>query len=408
MDIVYLQCDTRYNQWLLKPIQGKRVIEHTIDKCKKLNCGRLIAAIFDCKENRELIDILKHNGVNVIMSKEDDVNKRFLQTVVKEEGFVVRVGGDQLLMDTEVENNIKNDMSERGDDWFYDSFSSSVLPDICNIEYIKSNMASLLQEKRYFNGLEKSGGGGRHKLRYPMLKGFDFRVNSECGYFICKTIIENHLDIYELSEKLLTRLMSANYLTETGLWTSWLLADESSAPYCDNEGHKYPWLGRTLIDYLMKHINKSHTVFEWGMGNSTFFWSEHANKVVSVEHDAPWFARVREAVGNSTINNVSLEFCPLEYGGEYSKKILATNEEYDCILIDGRDRVNCAINAVQRLKSNGVIIWDDSESVFYQKGFDFLKKQGFKQLEFSSVIYGLPGVEAFASIFYRSNNIFGI
>lgn len=35
MDIViYLQCDMRYNNYLMRTIQAKRVIEHAIDRIK--------------------------------------------------------------------------------------------------------------------------------------------------------------------------------------------------------------------------------------------------------------------------------------------------------------------------------------------------------------------------------------
>lgn len=70
--------------------------------------------------------------------------------------------------------------------------------------------------------------------------------------------------------------------------------------------------------------------------------------------------------------------------------------------------MNCAINAVKRLNENGIIIWDNSEREQYRLGYEMLKEMGFKKIELSSIIYGLPGVEDFTTIFYRDNNVLGI
>ena len=46
MNIAYIQCDTRFNQWLLKKIHDKYVIEYTVQQIKRLNCERIIAGIY--------------------------------------------------------------------------------------------------------------------------------------------------------------------------------------------------------------------------------------------------------------------------------------------------------------------------------------------------------------------------
>ena len=42
MDIAYLQCDARFNQWLLEKIGDHYAIEYTIEKIKNLNCQKII------------------------------------------------------------------------------------------------------------------------------------------------------------------------------------------------------------------------------------------------------------------------------------------------------------------------------------------------------------------------------
>lgn len=36
MDMIYLQCDSRFNQWLLREIDEMPVIEYTIEKAKMI------------------------------------------------------------------------------------------------------------------------------------------------------------------------------------------------------------------------------------------------------------------------------------------------------------------------------------------------------------------------------------
>ena len=69
VDIVYLQCDARFNQWLMKKINEKYIIEYTIQKAKELNCQKLIAGIYECDENRELINILNQGGIRKIIQR---------------------------------------------------------------------------------------------------------------------------------------------------------------------------------------------------------------------------------------------------------------------------------------------------------------------------------------------------
>lgn len=37
--MIYLQCDSRFNQWLLKKIDEQSVVEHTIERVKMIRGG---------------------------------------------------------------------------------------------------------------------------------------------------------------------------------------------------------------------------------------------------------------------------------------------------------------------------------------------------------------------------------
>ena len=144
-------------------------------------------------------------------------------------------------------------------------------------------------------------------------------------------------------------------------------------------------------------------VFEYGSGASTVWWSDHAAKVVSCEHDNKWYQKLKPILAL----NVDYIYFDLIPGGNYSRAVKQYYNEFDIIVIDGRDRVNCVKNSLTSLKQNGVIVWDDSDRMAYKEGYNYLLANGFKRLDF----WGLGPIIALGwctSVFYRSNNCFGI
>lgn len=408
MNIIYLQCDARFNKWLLEKIDGKYVIQHTIERCMKI--GReekcdIIAGMYDCVENNKLVNVLREQNVKVKISDEEDVNRRFLDLVSQENAdYVIRVGGDQCLIDPDSITNIVESMKKESMEFFYEDYINAILPDVVSMGCLKKWEDVLKTGNRYFSVLDKQAGIRRYRLPYPVLALYNFRVNSNESFRVCNNIISNNLDIYELSQKLLLKLVNSDYLVKTGLLGSWILPTEMGEFFYDENKEVNPWWGRSIIDFVKKHLDNSLSVFEWGSGNSTLFWSHHVKEVVSIEHNKQWYERMLEVAPE----NASVKYYELKYGGGYCKAILDEKREFDIILIDGRDRVRCAQNAVLRLKEKGIIIWDNSEREAYKSGYEFLKRQGFKQVEISSIIYGLPGIEDFTSIFYKENNLLGL
>jgi predicted O-methyltransferase YrrM len=144
-------------------------------------------------------------------------------------------------------------------------------------------------------------------------------------------------------------------------------------------------------------------VFEYGCGSSTLWWSSKVREVVSVEHDKAWFRKISAITPpNATVYQIDLVT-----GGDYSMKIREFEDRFDIIVIDGRDRVNCAMNSLKALKSNGVIIWDNSDRSEYQNGYEFLQKNGFKKIEFVGMC-PVVNIKTETAIFYKDSNNLGI
>ncbi|MDB5024821.1 MAG: hypothetical protein JWP78_2576 [Mucilaginibacter sp.] len=197
--------------------------------------------------------------------------------------------------------------------------------------------------------------------------------------------------------KRLKALLSFNhkgYLHDVG----WFKAFDSKSPV-DSYRDPIPWVTYSFIDFIEERLNKQHTVFEFGSGNSTYFYAKYAGMVVSVEHDKLWY----DKIAGSKPENSEMIFCELIRGGDYCHIPGKLEEKFDIIIVDGRDRVNCCRQAVDALSPKGVVILDDSEREQYKPGIEFLIKSGFKHIAFSGISPGLFYRKS-TSVFYKDDN----
>lgn len=171
----------------------------------------------------------------------------------------------------------------------------------------------------------------------------------------------------------------------------------------DSHGNPIPWITYPAIEFILRRIHPDMSVFEYGCGASTLWWAQRVKEIDACEHDLSWY---QEVVRNVPAN-VKVHHVPLVYGGEYSRLVSSLNKQFDVIVIDGRDRVNCAMNALSALKHDGIIIWDNSDRQDYREGYNYLFDNGFKKIEFVGLA-PIAVCKAETALFYRSNNCFGI
>ena len=131
-----------------------------------------------------------------------------------------------------------------------------------------------------------------------------------------------------------------------------------------------PWLVQESIDFLKEYLTPESHVLECGAGGSTIWMLDTigVDRLVSLEHDENWATAVRSAVPDNS--SLELRTCPLPY--HHLLKDYG-DEEFDFILIDGRDRILC-IEACRRLiKPGGYLMLDNSERERYQPADQLLE-----------------------------------
>jgi len=174
---------------------------------------------------------------------------------------------------------------------------------------------------------------------------------------------------------------------------------------CRLDGSPLPWMSYGVIALLEERLTNDITLFEYGSGYSTLFYAERVKRVVSVEYNQDWYNNIRARAEP----NVELIYQPLEYDGDYCRLINRQHGTFDVVIVDGRDRVRCAINSFDALSERGVIILDDSAREKYREATDFLLGKGLRKLDF----HGLKPASkelgpSQTSVFYTRDNCLGI
>lgn len=157
-----------------------------------------------------------------------------------------------------------------------------------------------------------------------------------------------------------------------------------------------PWMTYEAIDWLLKNLNINMSIFEWGSGGSTLFFSRRVSQVVTVEHDPVWYSNVIKVLRVKSATNVLTSLVEPEVFHSSNEWYLSSGVEYtgysfenyikaidnypdasfDVIVVDGRARPGCMRHAISKLKLGGHLLLDNSERVMYQPGIRLVEKWG--------------------------------
>jgi len=184
--------------------------------------------------------------------------------------------------------------------------------------------------------------------------------------------------------------------------TGWMQSLKEQKPI-DKNGIPLPWMNFPVVRLLEERLTHDLNLFEFGSGYSTFFYASKVRTVTSVEYDKKWF----DVVKSQAPKNVKLIFKEKNVDGDYCRVITSTEDQYDVVIVDGRDRVNCVKQSVSVLSPRGVIILDDSQREKYREGIEFSKKNGFSALNLEGLKATGTGIDR-TTIFYREGNCLDI
>lgn len=149
----------------------------------------------------------------------------------------------------------------------------------------------------------------------------------------------------------------------------------------DRDGNPIPWYTFPAIEYLSQFDYSNKKIFEFGCGNSSLFWANHAQTVVSIEDNSKWFEKWQ-----AEFQKPNLEIRLRDEGEIYEQAIFEQEDLFDVVVVDGKRRAQCSLAAVQKLAPGGMIILDDSDrintSAEYAESVDILRKANLIQVDF--------------------------
>lgn len=143
----------------------------------------------------------------------------------------------------------------------------------------------------------------------------------------------------------------------------------------DRDGHPIPWYTYPCIEYLCQFDFRSLTVFEFGAGNSSFFWAERAATVISVEKDPKWFQYVDEHKKPNQQVYLRTD------RDSYVSSLEEQGRLFDVIAIDGSWREACVKAASDHVAHDGIILLDNADR--HAEAVRCLRQRGFFEIDFS-------------------------
>lgn len=170
----------------------------------------------------------------------------------------------------------------------------------------------------------------------------------------------------------------------------------------DREGRPLPWFTYSSIYFLEDRVPSDASVFEFGMGNSTLWWSERVKTIACVEGDHDWFSKITPKLPQSA---TAFHYPNGSVG--YINAATKLSEPIDILVLDGRERVACCKASIDLLASEGTVIWDNADRSRYAEGYDLLNDRGFKRLDFFGM-GPLSNIPWLTTVFYRPANNLGL
>ena len=271
------------------------------------------------------------------------------------------------------------------------------------LECLRKYEEVISTKRRYLDALIEESSVKRLSLLLPILL-FQFRANCYQGTRMCHIVIEKALDIYALSKLCANNMANPqSYILKNGLLSSWVLPWWEEFFVDEQKMHK-PWWTVAAVEFVTPRLTKEMTVFEYGCGNSTLYFSQYVKQVISAEHDKEWYQKMLAICPD----NVMLHLRESVDDGQYAKTITEQNCKFDIVLVDGADRDTCIYHAINQIKANGVIIVANAEMDYCAVGVKYLLDNGFKKINCEGAVYGAPFARNETAIFYKDKNCLGI
>ncbi|MBO0952316.1 hypothetical protein [Fibrella forsythiae] len=168
----------------------------------------------------------------------------------------------------------------------------------------------------------------------------------------------------------------------------------------DKSGNALPWYTFPCIDILVRRDFRDKHILEFGGGQSSIWWGNHAADVVSFEGNKEWFDYIKKQMpANVELHYVHDQNAAICLKDVQSILVEKGRKTFDVIIIDGLWRYELIPLCVSLLSEDGVIICDNSEGYEFRQGFD---TSGMQRVDYYGYASGAI-MRTCTSLFFRTN-----
>lgn len=139
-------------------------------------------------------------------------------------------------------------------------------------------------------------------------------------------------------------------------WTPRYIVDRVGVSFFQYRNPDAPWLTPDAIAILDSWLRPTDRGVEWGSGRSTRWFGNRVASLLSIEHDAEWYARVTRTLPPS------VDYRMLDGQGYVDAGRELADSSLDFALVDGQThfRDACALLAIAKLRPGGMLIIDNA------------------------------------------------
>lgn len=142
----------------------------------------------------------------------------------------------------------------------------------------------------------------------------------------------------------------------------------------DKAGNFVPWFTYPAIHFLNTKNLEQKSVFEWGGGASSKYFSKKCKDIITIEDNTEWF----KFLETNKFSNQTLFLEPTKDG--YTNAIKNFDKNFDIIIVDGSHREECLRIGSEKLNPMGFLILDNSD--WYQDDVAWLEAKGLYHIPF--------------------------
>ncbi len=140
-------------------------------------------------------------------------------------------------------------------------------------------------------------------------------------------------------------------------WTPLYIKSRIEQYFFEKNNRDKPWLSSPAVVFLSQYARGEDTVLEFGSGRSTIFFAGKCHKVVSHEHDARWYEKIKKELETQNLGNADYHLYEDQRYWRSVNEYL--DESFDIVLIDGLYRVDTTLVALPKLRRGGIMLIDD-------------------------------------------------